>query len=82
MIFIFSWFTDHKCIILLISEQIIIVRENRQSMLCSNISSLFFKDDISQFEDCNSGKDLSKSERYDQLVKHKDTEMYLWYIYL
>jgi len=31
---------------------------------------------------CNSGKDLSKSKEYDQLVKCKDTEMYLYYIYL
>ena len=31
---------------------------------------------------CNSDKDLSKNEEYDQLVKHKDTEMYLHYIYL
>jgi len=31
---------------------------------------------------CNSGKDLSKSEGYNQLVKYKNTEMYLYYIYL
>ena len=31
---------------------------------------------------CNSGKDLRKNEGYDQLVKHKDTEIYLYYIYL
>ena len=27
--------------------------------------------------DCNLGKDLSKSRRDDQLVKHKDTRLYL-----
>ena len=26
---------------------------------------------------CNLGKDLSKREENDQLVKHKDTELYL-----
>ena len=31
---------------------------------------------------CNLGKDLSKNEEYDQLVKCKNTEMYLYYIYL
>ena len=30
---------------------------------------------------CNSDKDLSKSEEEDQLVKYKDTEMYLHYIF-
>ena len=32
--------------------------------------------------DCNLGKDLSKSKGNNQLVKCKDTEMYLHYIYL
>ena len=31
---------------------------------------------------CNLDKDLSKSEEDDQLVKYKNTEMYLHYIYL
>jgi len=31
---------------------------------------------------CNLGKDLSKSEGNGQLVKCKDTELYLHYIYL
>ena len=30
---------------------------------------------------CNSGKDLSKNEENDQLVKCKDTGIYLLYIY-
>ena len=30
---------------------------------------------------CNLGKDLSKSEGNSQLVKHKNTEIYLLYIY-
>jgi len=31
---------------------------------------------------CNSDKDLSKDEEYGQLVKYKDIEIYLHYIYL
>ena len=56
IITIFNWFTTHKYIILLISKWITIVREKRQ--LCNNVSGLFLKDNILQFEDsiCSSVK--------------------------
>ena len=38
--------------------------------------------DLKLSSDCNSGKDFNKSEGYDQLVKYKNTGMYLHYIYL
>ena len=38
--------------------------------------------DLKLGSDYNSDKDLSKSKEYDQLVKHKDIELYLYYIYL
>ena len=34
--------------------------------------------DLKLGSDCNSGKDLSKNEEYDQLVRCKDTEMYIY----
>jgi len=53
--------------------------------MCFAVFTIFLKSfcyDLKLGSGCNSGKDLSKSKEDDQLVKCKDTEMYLHYIYL
>jgi len=43
---------------------------------------LIFYYDLKLGSGYNLGKDLRKNEGYDKLVKHKNTEIYLHYIYL